>query len=170
MTKTYKLVASAVLIASGVLLPIAFHMLGTMGIVFLPMHLPVLIAGLFLGSKAGFLTGLITPLLSSFITGMPPIMPILPVMTIELSTYGLVGGYLYQQKKQPLIVSLISAMVSGRILAVAAVYALVLAIGIKMEPVAYLKGAVVTGLPGIVAQLVLIPVIVKRLHMLSNKN
>lgn len=45
MSKTYKLVASAVLVAFGVLLPLVFHLAGTAGQIFLPMHIPVLLAG-----------------------------------------------------------------------------------------------------------------------------
>lgn len=169
MTNTYKLVASAALIAFGVLLPIVFHLFGVMGIVFLPMHIPVLIAGLFLGPKAGFLTGLLTPILSSLTTGMPPIMPMLPPMAVELSVYGLAGGYLYHQRKLPLMLALIGAMALGRIAAVILVYVLVLAIGIKLHPVMYLKGAVLTGFPGIIIQLIFIPLIVKRLHAVFYK-
>lgn len=170
MTDTYKLVTSAVLIAFGVLLPMVFHLFGVMGIVFLPMHIPVLIAGLFLGSKAGFLTGLLTPILSSFTTGMPPIMPMLPAMAAELSVYGLAGGYLHHRKRLPLILSLISAMVLGRIAGVAMVHVMVLAFGIRLQPVTYLKGAVLTGFPGIIIQLILIPLIVNRLHAVFHKN
>ncbi len=164
MTDTYKLVATAVLITFGLVLPVAFHLIGAMGSVFLPMHIPVLIAGLFLGTKAGFFTGIFTPIISSFMTGMPPMIPTLPVMMAELGVYGLAGGYLYHRKKLPLIISLLSAMVLGRMAAVAIVYVLVLSIGIKLQPMIYLTGAVITGLPGIIIQLIFIPLIVKRLH------
>lgn len=170
MTDTYKLVAGSVFIAFGIVLPIAFHMAGAIGSVFLPMHIPVLIAGLFLGRKAGFLTGLLTPILSSLMTGMPPIMPVLPIMTVELAVYGLLGGYLYKEKKVPLLFALIGAMAFGRIAAAAMVYALVLAVGIKLKPIAYLTGAIVTGLPGIGIQLIVVPLIVNRLNTVFSKS
>lgn len=103
MTYTMKLVHTALLIALGVVLPIAFHFAGAMGSVFLPMHIPVLIAGLLLGGKAGLTVGVIAPALSSFFTGMPPVISILPLMIIELALYGVVSGYLYRTRKIPLI-------------------------------------------------------------------
>lgn len=47
---TKKLVSGALCIAIGVLLPMAFHVIPNGGSVFLPMHIPVLICGLFWSS------------------------------------------------------------------------------------------------------------------------
>ena len=51
------------LLAFGVLLPRIFHMFAdpTLGKMFLPMHLSVFIAGIFLGGTYGLLIGFITP-------------------------------------------------------------------------------------------------------------
>lgn len=95
---TKKLVSSALCIAIGVLLPMAFHVIPNGGSVFLPMHIPVLICGLFCGAPYGLACGIITPFLSSMTTGMPPAM-ILPQMMIELAVYGLVTG-LCEKKHQ----------------------------------------------------------------------
>ena len=88
---TKKLVSCALCIAIGVLLPMAFHVIPNGGSIFLPMHIPVLICGLFCGAPYGLACGIITPFLSSMTTGMPPAM-ILPQMMIELAVYGLVTG------------------------------------------------------------------------------
>mgnify|MGYP000878502134 CR=1 FL=1 len=56
-----KVVLSGLFIAFGVLLPMIFHQFNMGGPAFLPMHIPVLIAGLFLGPTAGLLVGLVTP-------------------------------------------------------------------------------------------------------------
>ena len=88
---TKKLVSCALCIALGVLLPIAFHVIPNAGSVFLPMHIPVLICGLFCGAPYGLACGIITPFISSVMTGMPPAM-MLPKMIIELGVYGLVAG------------------------------------------------------------------------------
>lgn len=163
MSYTLRLVATAVLIAIGVLLPIVFHMAGAMGSVFLPMHIPVLITGLFLGPRSGAIAGMITPLLSSLVTGMPPILPIAPIMSVELAAYGAISGYLYHRRQFSLLVSLVGAMIGGRLLATGAVAIMVELIHIKITPLAYLSGAVLTGFPGMVIQLILIPQLVKRL-------
>jgi len=81
-----------VFISLGVLLPIAFHAVGAMGSVFLPMHIPVLMAGLLMGPVIGAGVGALTPVCSSLLTGMPPLMPTLPIMIPELIAYGAVAG------------------------------------------------------------------------------
>lgn len=164
MSLLSRLTACSVCIASGILLPIAFHWAGAMGSVFLPMHIPVLIAGLFLGAKAGIFTGLLTPLLSSLTTGMPPVMPTLPLMVVELSIYGLASGFFYQKRHLPLLWALTTAMLLGRFAACGMSYCLSLSLGIKLPPITYLSGAFITGLPGIILQVFLIPFFVKRLQ------
>ena len=61
----------AVCIALCYVLPIAFHSVG-LGGVLSPMHIPVLLCGIVCGGGAGFLCGLIGPVLSSLLSGMPP--------------------------------------------------------------------------------------------------
>ena len=50
---TKKLVSCALCIAIGVLLPMTFHVIPNGGSVFLPMHIPILICGLFCGAPYG---------------------------------------------------------------------------------------------------------------------
>ena len=84
---TRKLVSCALCIALGVLLPMAFHVIPNAGSIFLPMHIPVLICGLFCGWPYGLACGILTPFISSVTTGMPPAM-ILPQMMVELALTG----------------------------------------------------------------------------------
>ena len=85
----YKLVITAVCIALCVILPYAFHAIPNGGILFSPMHLPVLLCGIICGPLYGLLCGLAGPFLSSVLTGMP-VWAYLPTMMIELAIYGLV--------------------------------------------------------------------------------
>ncbi len=163
MTKTFKLVASSVLVALGVLLPMAFHLAGAAGSIFLPMHIPALLAGLLLGPYYGFCVGLLAPLISGLTTGMPPI-PVLPVMAVELAIYGVVGGWLYRSRKQGIWLSLLAAMTAGRLAAAISAFALVRLFAVKINPLAFITGAVLTGLPGITVQLMLVPLLVRRLE------
>lgn len=163
MSKTYKLVASAVLVAFGVLLPLLFHLAGAAGQIFLPMHIPVLLAGFLLGPYHGLLVGLLAPMISALTTGMPPLMPVLPVMALELAVYGLAGGYLYQNRKLGIWLSLIAAMTAGRLAAAIAAYGLVTLFAVKLNPLGFITVAVLTGLPGITVQLMLVPLLVRRL-------
>lgn len=154
---TLQLVLAAMFAALGVLLPMVIHPFGMSGAVLLPMHIPVLLCGFMIGWKYGALVGLIVPLLSSFFTGMPPIFPVAIAMSLELAAYGFAAGYL--SEKFNVIVSLVGAMLAGR--AVMGIANLVL-LGIAGKPYAFsgfISGAFVTALPGIIIQLILVPVI-----------
>lgn len=48
--KTKNLVMSALFVALGILIPMIFHSMG-LGKAFLPMHIPVLLAGFILGKR-----------------------------------------------------------------------------------------------------------------------
>lgn len=90
LSATKKLVFCAICVALCVVLPMAFHALGS-GTVFLPMHVPVLLCGLVCTWPYGVACGLLGPMLSSVLTSMPPT-AILPSMMAELAVYGLVTG------------------------------------------------------------------------------
>ncbi|MFO7942363.1 MAG: ECF transporter S component [Bacillota bacterium] len=160
MTTTQKITFSALFIALGLLLPMAFHMIGA-GPVFLPMHIPVLLAGFLAGPGVGMITGLITPALSSVLTGMPPLMPMAVLMTIELGVYGTLAGLFYGNARWSLVTSLIGAMLGGRI-----IYGILLAyvvplFGIQGTPIlAWITATLGTSWPGILIQLVVVPLVV----------
>ncbi len=155
-----ELILSGLFISLGVVLPIAFHALGT-GPTFLPMHIPILIAGFVLSLPYAIIVGAVTPLLSSFLTGMPPIFPVLPYMVVELAAYGGVVSLLYRKFRQNIYITLICSMVLGRIVAGITVWFLATFFMAKLPgPVMFIMGAITQGLPGIVLQLLLIPVIV----------
>ncbi len=156
-----KITLAAMFIALGLLLPIAFHGLG-LGTVFLPMHIPVLLAGLMAGPGVGLVVGAAIPGLSSIATGMPPLLPMVPMMTVELAIYGLIAGLLHHSWRKGLIVSLLGAMLAGRVAygVVGALFLPLLGItGISVwGPITY---GVVTSWPGLLVQLVLIPLLVQ---------
>ncbi|WP_143710064.1 ECF transporter S component [Halothermothrix orenii] len=155
-----KVIHGAIFVAIGILLPMIFHYWPGLGKVFLPMHIPVFVSGVFLGPLYGAIVGVLTPLLSSLITGMPPVFPMLPVMVVELGLYGLIMGYFYRRKNSNIYFSLILSMVTGRFGA-----SIVMAVFLKLvdNPLIYIWSILVKGLPGIIAQLVLIPLLVKYL-------
>lgn len=164
---TKKIVHAAFYIALGIVLPMAFHIVGAGGRVFLPMHIPVLLGGMGLGPLLGFLIGLLTPLLSSLLTGMPPVLPTLPLMMGELATYGLVAGVSYKRYKYNVYVSLLLALVGGRMVNLLLFWLLGQNLGLHINLADFLAGMFVVGLPGIGLQLVLIPLLVKRLERIS---
>ena len=89
-----KIVYGGLLIAIGVILPQLFHIFGqSAGQTFLPMHIPVILAGMLIGPVWGLGVAVIVPILSSLITGMPPV-PMLYFMLFELAAYAVVSGLL----------------------------------------------------------------------------
>lgn len=158
---TRNLSRGALFVALGILLPIAFHVVG-MGKVFLPMHIPVLLAGFFCGPMVGMLVGMITPLLSAVLTGMPPLMP--PVaqgMVFELGLYGLLTGFLYERLRLGVYPSLLLAMAAGRVVYGFLGYLILPLFGLNQVPLlAPVLLAVGESLPGVALQLVLIPLVV----------
>ena len=165
MKKIYskKIVTAGLMVALGIVLPNATaHGLGIQRNILLPMHIPVLLCGFFCGPLFGTLCGLILPFLNSILTGMPVLYPMAPLMTCELASYGLISGLLYNSfRKKRIIatyVSLISAMLGGRIIfGIAAWFMLYFdADAGKFSVIT----STITGLPGIIIQLILIPIIV----------
>jgi niacin transporter len=125
------------------------------------MHYAVLLGGLLLGPVVGAFLGVTTPLLSTLMTGMPPV-AILPPMVAELAVYGLVAGVAHRHWRLAPLWSLLLAMTAGRIALGLAVALLGPSIGLKAEPVAYVLAGIVTGLPGIAVQIVVIPILLAR--------
>ncbi len=166
LSKTRSLVFTALCIALGLALPFAFHSIPNGGLIFLPMHIPVLMCGLIINEKYGLICGAITPILSSLLTGMPPAV-MLPQMIVELSVYGLVTGLLFKLLTIKNIalktyISLIGAMVAGR-LVYGVLNALVFRAG-KYSLEMWLSAAFITSVPGIMLQLLILPAVVIALY------
>lgn len=162
--KTIKMLNSAFFIAMGIVLPFGFHISGMGGTIFLPMHIPVLIAGLMLGPYLGALVGMITVVLSTLLTGMPPVIPMLPIMFFELGVYGFLTGFFFKRKGMNIWGSLILTMIGGRMAAGLVVWVLVHMGGFEQLPVNFLVfiyGSILKGFPGIVVQLIFIPLLFK---------
>ena len=159
MSKTKKLVLTAMFIAIGIVLPLAFHTIPHAGRIFLPMHIPILLCGIIVGFPFGLACGIVTPLLSSLITGMPPA-AMLPSMVCELAAYGTVSSLLmrYIPVKNMFTrtyISLIGAMLVGRLL-FGVLNAFIFSVG-SYSMQMWLTAAFVTALPGIAMQIVIIP-------------
>lgn len=159
MTKT--MTTMGLLMAVGLILPYATsHAFGIPGTILLPMHFPIFLMGMLCGPLWGIVGGLLVPLLSSLLTGMPAFYPMLPVMMCELAVYGGITGLLYAKKKMKLYPSLILAMIAGRLVH-GAVWAALFLVGGKAVTFASAFAFVIDGIPGTALQLLLIPFIVK---------
>ncbi len=162
-----KLTLSAVFLALGIVLPFLTGQIPTIGSMLLPMHIPVLICGFVCGWQWGLLVGFVLPLMRSALFSMPPMMPTAAAMAFELAVYGAVTGILYQKLPKTaasVYVSLAGAMIAGRI--VWGIVSMIL-YGIAGKAFGwqiFLGGALLNAVPGIILQLVLIPVIILALR------
>lgn len=160
--KTVKLTLSAVFMALGMVLPFLTGQVPQIGSMLLPMHLPVFLCGLICGWKYGAVVGLVLPMLRAAVFGMPPMYPTAIAMALELLTYGLVSGLVYSRGDQHVLKvygALIAAMVSGRVVWGISQMVLLGIRGNAFTLQAFLSGALLSAIPGIVLQLILIPVI-----------
>lgn len=135
-----------------------------------PMHIPVILCGYICGAPWGLAVGFIAPLLRSFTLGMPPLFPVAFSMAFELAVYGFVSGILYRKlpkNKVNVYVSLVVSMITGRL-----VWGIVqlCCVGFdvsKFSLSVFWMGAVVNAIPGIIIQLVLIPIFVMVLERVN---
>lgn len=154
---------TGLLLAAGVLFPVVFHQFGIAGRIFLPMHIPVFLAGFVLGPWAGLLVGALSPGLSSLLTGMPT--PAYAVMmTPELATYGAVSGYVYRVSRRNLWISLLGAMIAGRVVWCLMAILIAPVLGFKGRTLLVVAAALAVGWPGMIIQLAFIPPVVRRVQ------
>lgn len=159
-SKARTVTTGGLLLALGVLFPQVFHLVGgpATGGVWLPMHIPVLLAGCFLGPWWGLVLGGIAPCLGTLFLGMPTLAR-LPFMVLELAAYGFFAGLCLKKGRLPLWVSLPLAQLAGRL-----VYALSLFVAGDLLQLGGFSAvmawsATLAGLPGLVLQWVLVPLV-----------
>jgi len=166
MTKnTKKLVLSGMFMAIGLVLPFITIQIPTIGKMLCPMHIPIMLCGVFCGWQYGLIVGFITPLLRSVLFGMPVMIPGGVAMAFELATYGLVIALMYKalpKKLWGIYVSLITSMVCGRVVWGIARY-LIVFFGLSSKAFTwklFVAGALTDAIPGIIIQLIAIPPLV----------
>ena len=96
-------------------LPVVAHLAGAPVRYLLPMHWTIILAGLVYGKKGGALSGFVAPSLSLMISGMPYLTMLLP-MTIELTAYGFIAGYMRENLKLNSFAAIAIALIFGRML------------------------------------------------------
>ena len=162
LSSAKRICITAVCVALCCILPMAFHSVG-LGSVLSPMHIPVLLCGIVCGGLPGLACGIAGPILSSALTGMPPV-PMLIRMVPELIVYGLAAGlgmkYIRTGKAiADLYISLVIAMVLGRVAGGIASALFFLGSGEAFTVAAWASSYFVTAVPAIAVHLVLVPVL-----------
>ena len=158
-----KLTYAALFLTLALVLPFLTGQIPQIGSALSPMHIPVLLCGFLVGWPWGLAVGFIAPLLRSVIFGMPVMVPGAVAMAFELAVYGLVSGILYRllpKKKWSIYVTLIVAMLAGRVIWGIARLIIAGLSGNSFTWALFLAGAFTNAIPGIILHIVLIPVIV----------
>lgn len=166
-------IGAIIAIISAVAVPQILHVIGAasglgtaLGEIFLPMHLPIILAGLLAGPYAAGIAGLLGPLVSHLLTGMPGSV-MLPFMMIELAVYGISAGML-RNVKIPNIAKVLIAQILGRAVRGGAILIAFYAFGSAIKP-AVILSSISAGFIGIVLQLIIIPLAVYRLRSADNE-
>ncbi len=163
----FHLTVSAICLALCMVLPFLTGQIPQIGSMLSPMHIPVLLCGFICGPAWAAVVGAFAPILRFALFGMPPLFPTGAAMCFELLTYGVVSGALYRMlpgKKSSIYASLIAAMLAGRVVWGAVSAVLMGASGGEFTFAAFMAGAFINAVPGIVLHIVLIPVIVLALE------
>lgn len=156
-------VLSGLFVALGLIMPFLTMQIPSIGSRLLPMHIPILLCGFLCGRKYGLGVGLVTPVFRSMLFGMPPMFPTAAAMAFELAAYGFIAGYLYDllpKKNAYIYAALILAMAFGRIIWGIASLVLYGLNGTSFTWQIFMAGAFINAIPGIIVQIVLIPLIV----------
>lgn len=155
------LALSALLLATGLVLPFLTGQIPQIGKLLLPMHIPVFLCGLLCGWKYGLAVGFVLPLLRSALFGMPLMFPTAIAMAFELASYGALSGWLYRRSPWQCIValyrSLLTAMLGGRVVLCGAEVLLMGLSGGDFVWRVFLTTAFLQAIPGVILQLTFIP-------------
>lgn len=140
-------------------LPIAFHLLG-LGAMFTPMLLPIFCLGFLVRFQVVLSAAIIVPLLSCFLTGMPPLYPpIVIVVMAEAAVLGVAASLLTKNLKINFWASLILSIIFGKITAI--VITLVIANIFHLSKMVTGFALIIYTLPGILLQVIIIPLVYK---------
>lgn len=162
-----KLVLSAMFMAIGLVLPFITGQIPEIGKMLCPMHLPIMLCGIFCGWQYGLVVGLITPILRGVLFGMPALIPGGVSMAFELATYAVVIAIMYRllpKKIWGLYASLITSMIAGRIVWGIARLIIGGVTGTPFTVAIFIASGITNAIPGIIVQLILIPALVMALR------
>ncbi len=163
-----KLTLTAMFLALGMILPFFFGQIPQIGSMLLPMHIPAFLCAFICGWRYGVPMSVMLPLIRSLLFSRPNLYPEAIAIAFEMATYALVAGFLYSHSKwhclRSLYRSMIAAMLAGRAVRGIVQLALLGFTGKAFPFSAFLSGVIVTGIPGIILQLIIIPAIMVMCH------
>jgi len=148
-------------LALAIALPLAFHLVG-LGSAFLPMFYPVVLAGFLLRLQVSVLVGILAPLLSAALTGMPPLYPpVAFIMVLELLVMTAMSWALFQKLHINIYLSLLLTILADRLALLLATW--IVADWLQLPGIVLGPITLIQGLPGIVVMFLVIPPLVLKI-------
>lgn len=170
----FKITLSAIFLSLAFVLPFLTGQIPEIGSMLCPMHIPILLCGFICGWKYGLIIGLLTPIIRSLSLGMPPMFPTALSMSLELATYGFISGVIYNllpKKKINIYISLIISMLVGRIIWGLSMMCFLKFDFNKFNLTTFWISGFINAIPGIIIQIVLIPILIMIYEkIINNKN
>ena len=111
--RTY--LVAAFFIIGNLVLPQIFHLVPKGGVIWLPIYFFTLIGAYKYGWKVGLMTAVISPLLNSFLFGMPPA-PALPAILLKSVLLALAAGFAAARFHKASLLLLVGVVLSYQIL------------------------------------------------------
>lgn len=160
----HDLILAGLLCALALVFPILFHVIG-LGSTFLPMFIPIIISGFLLPLSVAITVGFSAPLISSLLSGMPPLFPpLVIVMMVEGIILTMIPGLLYKRLGFNIYICLILTLLADRLLLFFLIGIMARFLELPAREWGILR--VIQGLPGIVLILIISPPIIQ---MMSKK-
>jgi len=160
--RTKHMTLSGLFISLGILIPILFHAMG-LGSVFLPMFIPIAASGFFLSVPYAVCVGVLTPILSMMLTGMPP-PPIIYKMIFELSFLAGMTGFLYQKTHLGIFWLIFGGLFSAEVMGLLGSAAIAPILGLPAQ--FYAVASLLKGIPGMIVLLTVLPLAI---HKIKNE-
>ncbi len=158
-----KLTLTAMFLSLGIVLPMLFGQVPQIGSMLLPMHIPVFLCAFICGWKYSVPMSFILPLLRTVLFSRPKPYPDAIAIAFELAVYALVAGIIFgvfsKKDLKAVYVSMLSAMILGRVVRILVQMALLGLKGTHFTFSAVFSSVVIVGLPGIILQLIAVPLI-----------
>lgn len=158
-------VLGGLFLALAIVVPFIFHAVGggKLGPILLPMFLPIAMCGFLTRPQVALSVGVIAPLVSSVLTGMPPMYPpIAPVMCFEGAIFGGLTSVLYRSLRLNCWLALGAAAVCDRLFLLTVAFGVTKLLGLSGR--LFTVAAVLYGTAGIALQFAIIPFTVRVLE------
>lgn len=165
-----RFIISIVIFIIGIILVTVTHRFKLDGDIFLPIYIPIIIAGYLLPASFVVSLAILMPLTSNFITGIPILYPTMIIIIVELSTLGFCICKFYRDYKMSVALSLIVSMLCGKLILAVFLFILAALFSVEIDPMLYIINGIKKGFPGIIIQLILIPSLIYGIVRNTNIN